>query len=327
MNKHSYLIKHKIKGPIFSIITPFKVNGNIDYPALRNYIKFLYVNGAKVFYVMFYNSRLGLLSEKEILNLNKFCIETVKKLDRKNIIICAEPYHCSTKQSIYYVKYFEKCGADIVSLVFGEKFYNEKQVLDHFKTVHDKTKIFLLLHQQLIENGMSGNKPYVYYSIKLLSRIMNLKRFIAMKEDAKKDLYTKEICKKISKKAVIITSGVGKQQWMKANKHGCQSWLSGISNLNPKIAIDFYKFYNTQNQVEVMKYIKYLEKPFYRIVKKYGWHLTIKACLELNKNFKKQERKPMVSVSSLNYLDIKNNLHQISKKSKKFLKKDYFNFL
>ena len=28
---------------------------------------------------------------------------------------------------------------------------------------------------------------------------MNLKRFVAMKEDAKKDNYTKEICKKISK--------------------------------------------------------------------------------------------------------------------------------
>lgn len=324
MRKYSYLIKKKIKGPIFSIITPFKVDGNIDYLALKNYIKFLYVNGAKVFYIMFYNSRLGLLSEKEILNLNKFCIETVKKLDKQNIIICAEPYHCSTKQSIGYVKYFEKCGADIVSLIFGEKFYNEKQIYDHFKTIHNKTKIFLLLHQQLIENGISGNKPYVYYSIKLLSSIMNLKRFIAMKEDAKKDLYTKEICKKISKKAIIITSGVGKQQWMKANRHGCQSWLSGISNLNPKIAIDFYKFYNAQNQVKVMKYIKYLEKPFYRIVKKYGWHLTIKACLELNKNFKRYEREPMIGLDNFHYKKIKKYLTKISENSKKNLKKNYF---
>ena len=324
MNKLTY-IKKKIKGPIFSIITPFKIDGNIDYLALKNYIKFLYKNGATVFYVMFYNSRLGLLSEKEILSLNKFCIDTVKKLSNQNIIICAEPYHCSTNQSIDYAKYFKKCGADIVSLIFGEKFYNERQILNHFKTVHNKTKIFLLLHQQLIENGLSTKKPYVYYSIDLLNRIMNLKRFVAMKEDAKKDNYTKEICKKISKKSIIITSGAGKEQWVKANEYGCQSWLSGISNLNPKIAIDFYKIYKNSEYIKVKQYIRYLEKPFFKIVKKHGWHLTIKACLQINKNFKRHERKPMFSVNKFDYLKIKKNLLKISIDSKRFLKKDYFN--
>ena len=82
-----------------------------------------------------------------------------------------------------------------------------------------------------MENGLSANKPNVYYSINLLNKIMKLKKFIAMKEDAKNDFYTKKICKQISKKAIIITSGGGKKQWLKAKKFGCQSWLSGISNL------------------------------------------------------------------------------------------------
>ncbi len=273
---------------------------------------------------MFYNSRLGLLNEKEILKLNKFCIETVKSLNINNIIICAEPYHCSTEQSIKFVKYFKKNGADIVSLLFGEKFYNENQIFNHFKTIHNRTKGFLLLHQQLIENGLSNDKPYVHYSIKLLNRIMNLKKFVAMKEDSKKDNYTRQICKKITKKAIIITSGGGKKQWINANKYGCQSWLSGISNLNPKIAIDFYKIYRNCEHVNVKKYIRYLEEPFFRIVKKYGWHLTIKAFLELNKNFKRHERKPMICMDKLNYFKIKKDFLKISNNSKKFLKKDYF---
>ena len=29
-------IRHKIKGPIFSVITPFKKNGDVDYIVLKN---------------------------------------------------------------------------------------------------------------------------------------------------------------------------------------------------------------------------------------------------------------------------------------------------
>ena len=100
------LIAKKLKGPIFSIITPFKSNESINYLSLKNYIKFLYNNGARVFYVMVYNSRLSLLNEREIKEINLFCIKQVKKLNKENVIICAEPYHCSTNQSIEYVNYF-----------------------------------------------------------------------------------------------------------------------------------------------------------------------------------------------------------------------------
>lgn len=275
---------------------------------------------------MFYNSRLGLLNNKEILNLNKFCIKLIKKLDKKNIIICAEPYHCSTKDSIKFVKYFHRYGADVISLIFGEKFYNENQVFRHFEKIHSQTKPFLLLHQQLMENGLSGIKPNTYYSIGLLNKIMSLKRFIAMKEDAKNDNYTKKICKKLSKKAVIITSGGGKKQWINAAKFGCQSWLSGLSNLNPSIALDFYNFYQNKDYNEMNNYFKYLEEPFFKIVKKFGWHLSIKACLEINNNFKRYERLPMIPLDKKNYLIIRKSLLKISSDSKKVFKKNYFQF-
>src|SRR5210317_776443 len=93
-------IRNKLKGPIFSVITPFKKNGEICYLSLKRYLKYLYINGARNFYVMVYNSRLSILNEKEIKEINLFCIKEVKKLNKDNLIICAEPYHCSTKQSI-----------------------------------------------------------------------------------------------------------------------------------------------------------------------------------------------------------------------------------
>ncbi len=292
----SLKLKQKLKGPIFSIITPFDKKGKIDYYALKNYLHYLYSKGARNFYVMVYNSRLSLLTEKEIKEINLFCIKLVKKLNKENIIICAEPYHCSTEQSIKYVNYFKKNGADIVSLIFGEKYYSDKQLFSHFKKVHDKTNCFLLLHQQILENGISINPTFVFYSLDVLKKISKLSRFIAMKEDAKNDFYTKQICKKLSKKMTIITSGGGKRQWLKAERFGCTSWLSGVSNLNPKIAIDFYNFYKLKQTKKMNLIIKNIEDPFFKIKNKYGWHLTIKAFLELNKNFKRYERSPLKEI-------------------------------
>ncbi len=263
---------------------------------------------------MVYNSRLSLLTEKEIKEINFFCIKQVKKLNKENIIICAEPYHCSTEQSIKYVNYLKKSGADIVSLIFGEKYYSDKQLYSHFKNVHDKTNCFLLLHQQILENGISSDPPFVYYSLKILKKISKLSRFIAMKEDAKNEIYTRRICEDISNRMVIITSGGGKRQWVKAAKYGCTSWLSGVSNLNPKIAIDFYNYYKLKDKKQMDLLIKIIEEPFFKIKDKYGWHLTIKAFLELNKNFKRYERSPLKEIDKNEFKKCKKVFEEIRKK-------------
>src|SRR6056300_1537603 len=146
-------LQKKIIGPVLSIITPFNKNGSIDYNSLKSYLNFSYHRGAKTFYLMFYNSRLGLLNSKEIIKLNKFCIKEVKKLNKNCVIICATPYHISTDENIKIINDFYRNGADIVSLIFGEKYYSDEQIFNHFKKINDNTKCKLLLHQQILENG------------------------------------------------------------------------------------------------------------------------------------------------------------------------------
>jgi len=70
------------KNPVFSIITPFKKNGAIDYETLFLNLKFYYANGVRVFYLMLYNSRLGLLNDKEIYLLNIKIARYLKKIIR-----------------------------------------------------------------------------------------------------------------------------------------------------------------------------------------------------------------------------------------------------
>jgi len=313
-------LQKKIIGPVLSIITPFKKNGNIDYNSLKSYLNFSYHRGARTFYLMFYNSRLGLLNSKEIITLNKFCIKEVKKLNKNCVIICATPYHISTEENIKIINDFYRNGADIVSLIFGEKYYSDQQVFDHFKKINANTKCKLLLHQQILENGLKSNPPFVLYNLKLLKKIFNLRNFIAMKEDAKNNNFTKKICKLLNKKTIIITSGNGKRQWLFAKKYGCQSWLSGISNLDPKISTDFYNFVKKHKISQYMNIIKKLEDPFFVSKKKFGWHMTIKGFLELNKKFNRYERSPLYPLNN-------NDMKKITTQYKVLLKNNtkYFN--
>ena len=112
-------LKNKIKGPIFSIITPFKNSGkDIDYKSLKNYIKFMYNNGAKIFYAMAFNTRYLLMNNREIMDINQFIIKKVKSLDETNIVIVGDPLNCSTKTSIEFAKHARDNGADVISLIY-----------------------------------------------------------------------------------------------------------------------------------------------------------------------------------------------------------------
>ena len=73
-------MKNKILGPVFSIITPFTKNQNIDYKNLYKYLDFYYKRGCRIFYLMAYNSRLNLLTQKEVEQLNIKAAKYLKKI-------------------------------------------------------------------------------------------------------------------------------------------------------------------------------------------------------------------------------------------------------
>ena len=288
-------LKDKIKGPVFSIVTPFKKDDSIDYDSLNNYIERIYSSGGRIFYVMAYNSRYSELSWEEIKELNYFVTSKVKKLNKSNVVIVADPLHCSTKISIDFCKHAENINADIISLIFREKFYSEKQVFSHYKKCAENSNIGILIHEMPFISGMGGHT--INWPVSLLDKIANLDSVIAIKEDAKDDEYSHNVINCLKERLAIIISGGGKRQWLKFSNEGCQSWLNGIGVFEPKIPIIFYEAYKQKNQ-KILNYIlSEIEDPFFeKIVAKYGWHIGIKACLEARNIFSRFERAPMMPI-------------------------------
>ena len=292
-------LQKKIKGPVFSILTPFNpINDEIDFEALENYIQKIFDAGGRVFYVMAYNSRYSQLTFDEIKILNSFVCRKAKELSSDNIVIVADPPHCATKHSIEFAQHAESCGADMISLIVRERFYFEDQIYQHFKMINDASGIGILIHEMPFLNGLGG--PIVNWPLSLLDRVADLNNVIAIKEDAKDDRYSQDAIRLLKDRLSIIISGGGKSQWLRFADQGCQAWLNGIGVFEPRLATTFWNAWKKGSQNIVDKIVNDIEAPFFEHgVKKYGWHLTIKVALEHFGLMSKHDRMPLMPLPKI----------------------------
>ena len=314
----------KISGPVFSLITPFTSSGKIDYKSYFKYIDFYYSQGVRIFYLMLYNSRLGVLDEKETHVLNFRTANFLKKKYKNTIFIGAEKFEGSAKETISRINKLSKYPIDMFSVIFGEKYYNDDQLYSHFKYINNKTKIPLLLHLQKMMSGFGGEPPVLNYSISVTKKICKLKNFVAIKEDAKEINFTKKLIKEIKKDVSIIRSGGGMSVWKNFKSLGCQAWLVGIELLDPRISFDFLKALKNNDHSFLKNLEHKIEKPFFKEVNKYGWHIFIKACLEDCGIMKRYERLPLQSLNNNQFIKIKKYMKTLRITSKKIFNKDYF---
>ena len=122
-------IRSGITGPVFPILTPFKENGAVDHPALQNYVEFLIASGAKTMLTTVGTSRFNLLSDIEIMEVNK----TFSSVSSPNTIkIAAGPMTGDLKTNIEFAQHAEQHGADAYIAFFPERWYGVEAILDFF---------------------------------------------------------------------------------------------------------------------------------------------------------------------------------------------------
>ena len=112
--------------------------------------------------------------------------------------------------------------------------------------------------------------------------------------------------------------------WKNFKSVGCQAWLVGIELLDPALAFDFLQALKLKDKYFIKNLEEKIETPFFNEVKKYGWHLFIKSCLEDCGIMQRDERLPMKALSSKKNKAIKLFMNKLRNDSKKYLGKEYF---
>ena len=292
-------LSKKIHGPVYSILTPFTEGDAIDWLALENYLTGAYNEGARNFFLMGYNSRFSQLSWEEIKLLSQFVVQKVKSLDPNNICIVADPLHCSTKVTIDFCQHAQSIGADVISLIVREKFYSNDQMVSHFRMVSEESAIPILVHEMPFLNGFGG--PVVNYDLDLLDQLADMEHVVAIKEDAKDDEYSALVINKIKDRVSIVISG-GLKVTAEFKDVDIKWLLNGIGVFRPYLAANFYKAYQKGDMDYCNRLIEDIEVPFFENgVKKYSWHLTIKAAMQQQGWFHRRDRMPLKELSEADY--------------------------
>lgn len=294
-------IKQRLVGCVYTIFTPFDENENIDYEAIERYLTTLYKQGARKFYAMAYNSRYSQLTYPEIMGLNAFCIQTVKKLDQQNLVIVGDPIHCSTKETIAFTQHAKDQGADLVSLLVREKYFNDEQILDHYAEVGTATKMPILVHEMPFLSGYNGKQMNWPHS--LFEKLPQIPEIVALKEDAK-DFETTCLALELEPRIRVIIAGK-KASLMQYLPYGAKSYLNGISMLDARIGETFWEACRNSDQETINFILDKLEAPFFNdCVDKYGWHRTNKALLQAAGFMHRRDRMPLKALNNAEYQEI-----------------------
>lgn len=303
-------LKEKLDGPFYTIFTPFSEDESIDYESLEKYLTLLYRQGARKFYAMAYNSRYSQLTNPEIMQLNEFCAQTLKRLDKNNIVIVADPIHGSTKESLLFAQHAKDSGADLISLIMREKYFTDEQVLEHFSYIGRNSDFPILVHEMPFLSGSDGSQ--MHWPSSLIASLPKIDQIIALKEDAKDfDIACQAF--DLEPRIRIILAGGGKARFREFMSRGARCWLNGISIIDASIAEHFWAACENDD-VDTQDYIiEKLEKPFFgTVAKQYGWHRTNKALLQAAGLMHRRDRMPLPHLSDEEFVDVQKVYNEVN---------------
>lgn len=282
-----------LSGPIFTVYTAFNREGQVDYAAIERYIGFLYAGGARVFYVMPYNSRYSQLQENEILELNEFCIRVVRGLPGARIIV-ADPIHGPTSLKAEYARRARIAGADAFSSIFREKFYSDEQVAAHYREMAGQG-IPIVVHEMPFISGYSGENMHWPHS--LFSRIAEIPEVVAVKEDAKTPEISEPYLREFGNRFSFMIAG-RKRFLMPLLKEGRHGYLNGLSMLEPAVALAFWNLVRSGARDRADRFVTEVDDPFWDVaVSRFGWHRANKAALSWRGHMGPYERLPLLPLS------------------------------
>ncbi len=280
----------RVQGPVFPILTLFNVDGSIDETGIAAYVEFLIAQGAKNLMCTVGTSRYDVMTPDEMLRVNEL---VVKAAAGRAIVMVTTPSYGPTSQAIQFARHAEKIGADAIIAVYPDRYYGDDHVFDFFKEVADSVNIGVMIHEMPIRAGRSTEAPAAQYTQSLLARILSIGNVVGLKEESGSNELIEHINSTYSTHTAVIGGRGGMTGHFQARAHGQRAYLVGIGNFDPRLELDFYQALEDGKTAQAESVINNIEKPFFALTVKLGWHISLRAGMYLKGLCQPYERKPM----------------------------------
>jgi len=272
----------------------FNEDESINYEDLQKYVNII-INEkhAQLLYLMAYNSRINLLSFNEVVQLNQKIREFTKGSDLK-YTLCT-PYKATNLEVCRFLEKFD-VDDDLygVSLLFPERVYDDFSVITDYFSLPSTFGMQTLMHEMKYVSGKNGSLND--WNIDSLMQIQESCPIIGLKEDSKDDNLTAECLKRLN--VDLILAGGGLTQAANLIRLQPKAWLAGVSLIRPDLAKFEYACLSNNEAEKINFFCSKIEKPFFELCSKYGWHCVHKFLLGQVHGFSIHERRPMAKLSS-----------------------------
>lgn len=271
---HDSLTGLTISAPLF-----FKKDETINYAALGDYLEAVCANKyISAVYSMAYNTRYRMLSDKEVLAVNKFIVEVVKRAGID--VYVGHPYIFSRKSLAVYLEQIAGLHVDGVSMLYPERYYGIDEPIIDFLKMPSQFGIKTVFHEMKLISGFNGE--LINWPKELLNRVFGEVPLAAVKEDSKDDDVTNFILKLCKQHRVhCVLAGGGKVRAEKFFEKGLNTWLNGSTMFLPHLIDRTYLAFINDDKDYKDWYLRNIERPFFdEVVSKHGWHVSHKAALE-----------------------------------------------
>ena len=235
-----------LKGSYVALVTPFNVDGSINYDKLKELIEYHIDNNSAGLVILGTTGEATTISLEEQIEVVRFSLEVVDK----RIPVMIGSGSNDTKKACELSKLYSDMGADYLLVV--TPYYNKTNtpgLIKHFEIIAEASSCPIVLYNVPSRTGM--NIPMAAYEV--LSKHPNI---VGVKEASGNMEYTAEVCKYLSEKFVMLSGN--DDIIVDMIKMGATGVISVLANIAPKnteamcdyaLAGDFDKAYDLQKNL------------------------------------------------------------------------------
>lgn len=235
-----------LKGSYVALVTPFNVDGSVNFDKLRELIEYHINNKTAGLVILGTTGEATTISLEEQIAVVKFSLEVVNK----RIPVMIGSGSNDTKKACELSKLYSSMGADYLLVV--TPYYNKTNtqgLIKHFEMIAEASSCPIVLYNVPSRTGM--NIPISAYE-----QLCKHPNIVGVKEASGNMEYTNEVCKFLSDDFVMVSGNDDIiVDMIKLGATGVISVLANIAPMNTQLMCeyalnkDFDKAYDLQNSL------------------------------------------------------------------------------
>lgn len=242
--------KKSLTGPVISLRTPFNKDGSIDYDGVRKQIDFSIDGGANAIILTWGDSLFSLITDEEIAQLTKKCVEFIKN----RVALVAATGQWATNKTREFAVYSKEVGADMLMVLPPDwpGSTTVETLVPHYAAAGEHIPVMMV-------NNYLGARGQAFALEVVRALYERVPHVVALKDDLT-GVIARKICIMTHDRWALIAGGQ-KQNHINMLPYGVDGYFSLFSTFNPEIARRYWRAIQANRMDEAMIYVTDYDMP------------------------------------------------------------------